>query len=508
MTKEKLTRRGFLAKTATTLGAASIMGCASPQTKMVSGTSKKPNVLLVFADQLRADALSAYGNQDITTPHLDRMAREGVMFANAVSSCSLCTPYRAMLMTGRHPTHSGVVLNHVEINPNQRCLGHVFGDAGYKTGFIGKWHLAAGVLKNVGLVQRPDAEKYYVKRHSDFIPPGEQRLGFEHWQAYNFHLSFAKPWYYQDQKKVLYMDGYETDAETDMAMKFMSDCHAQDKPFFAVVAPHPPHPPFNPKLCPEGYLQKVPTKLHTPPNVPKDHPRRLRLLERRCYYAMTQNVDDNMGRLLDFLDRTGLSQNTIMIFTSDHGEMHGSHGKTNKLVPYAESVNVPLIMRWPGHIPAGLKTDALQTPIDHMTTLCGLTNLEAPATADGIDLSSVVLGRKTDKRDAVMMANYCSHYDYFQSGTIYPEWRAVKTRRYTYVKWLTGKEHLFDNKSDPYQMNNLVNDKSQQKQLEQLRRRLTQLLAKAHDEFLPGTAYSGWYDEQRNLISNALGPVS
>ena len=280
-----------------------------------------------------------------------------------------------------------------------------------------------------------------------------------------------------------------------------------DQPFFLTVAPHPPHPPFDPDYCPKGYLEKIIENLHWAPNVPKNHRRRTNPLKIRCYYAMCKNVDDNVGRIMKFLDESGLADNTVVVFTSDHGEQHGSHGRTDKMVPYAESVNIPLIIRWPGKIPADTTTDVLQIPADHMATLCNLAGLKTPDTCDGMDLSKVVLGKAKIERDAVLMANYVSNWDFFQSQTDWPEWRAVRTNRYTYVKWLCGNEELYDNIVDPYQMNNLANDTAKLSLIKKMRRKLKDLLTEAHDEFLPGTEYAKWYDNERNLLRTALGPI-
>ncbi|MBN1126637.1 MAG: sulfatase-like hydrolase/transferase [Sedimentisphaerales bacterium] len=223
-----------------------------------------------------------------------------------------------------------------------------------------------------------------------------------------------------------------------------------------MMAPHPPHPPFGIPHVPEGYLEEIPEQLHWSPNVPENHPRRKNPLQARCYYAMAKNMDDNVGRIMKFLDSSGLADNTIVVFTADHGEQHGSHNRINKMVPYVESVNIPLIIRWPGKIPAGTTSDELYSPMDHMATLCGLSRLKPSDTSDGIDLSRTVLDKGRVNRDELMMMNYVSHWDFFQSGTSWPEWRGVRTNQYTYAKWLTGQEELYDYASDPYQMNNLA----------------------------------------------------
>jgi arylsulfatase A-like enzyme len=517
--RSDLVQRVFLRLAACGI-AATILGCAATSqlsSDISSPGFSRPNVIVVFDDQLRADVCGVYGGRNITTPNIDRLAEQGVTFTNAISTCPLCTPFRGMLQTGRYPTHSGVVLNWVEVNPNQRCIAHVFRDAGYETSFIGKWHLAAGARKKtVKHVMTPEQQKRdremmqayaKVNPETEYVPPGSQRLGYNHWQAFNFHCAFNNYYYYEDTSERLTKPGYETDIQFDQAIAFMRQQQASKRPFFMMIAPHPPHPPFGPEHCPSGYLDKVSENLIWAPNVPENHRLRRDPLAMRCYYAMAKNFDDNLGRLVDFLDRSGLSENTILVFTADHGDMLGSHGRRNKMVPYREAVNIPCIVRWPGRIPAGQRVGVLHTPMDHFPTLCGLVGLQAPDTCDGLGLSGVLLGTKSVDRDAVLMMNYVSHWDYFDTGTNWPEWRAVRTQRHTYVKWLDGKEELYDNVDDPYQMRNLIESPESQPVVQKLRARLTELLADAHDEFLPGTAYADWYDDERNLVRTALGPV-
>jgi arylsulfatase A-like enzyme len=230
-------------------------------------------------------------------------------------------------------------------------------------------------------------------------------------------------------------------------------------------------------------------------------------MEVRCYLAMAKNVDDNLGRLLDYLDTSGLARDTIVVFTADHGEMHGSHGRVNKLVPYAESINIPLVVRWPRRIPPGSRATALQTPMDHLPTLCGLVGLPIPREVDGADLSGVVLGQGGEGRGEVLIGNYTSECDYCQTGTAWPEWRGVRTKQYTYFRWLAGGEELYDNLADPYQMENLAGSGAEPEVLGRLRIRLLELLAAAHDDFRPGTGYGEWFADRCNLVRTGLGPV-
>jgi arylsulfatase A-like enzyme len=482
---------------------------ATPESgRLRAGT--KPNVLFIFDDQLRTDVCGVYGGRNITTPNIDRLARQGVLFTNSVSSCPLCTPYRGMVQTGRYPTHSGLVMNFLEANhvQNPNCLADLFGAAGYATGFIGKWHLAAGMHKQEDLYEgKPDAMQAYAAKNpeTEYVAPGPARLGYEYWQAFNFHCDFSNYWFYEDEPKKIYSGRYETDTQTDQAIAFMEKCQQAGRPFLVSVAPHPPHPPFGAGSTPGGYLEQVPETLWWSPNVPVDNPRSA--IEMRHYLAMAKNVDDNLGRLMDYLDRSGLAEDTIVVFTSDHGEMHGSHGRLNKMVPYSEAIDIPLIVRWPKRIAAGSRIDALQTPIDHLPTLCGLAGLPIPPEVDGVDLSRVILGRGQDGREEVLIASYSSHWDYLQTGTAWPEWRGVRTKQYSYCRWLAGGEELYDNLQDPYQIRNLAGNGSEPEVLLRLRSRLRGLLAEAHDDFRPGTGYGEWYDAERNLVATGLGPV-
>lgn len=473
-------------------------------------TAKRPNVLFVFADQFRADLCGPYGDpklKNIATPHLDRLAAQGVTFTHALSTAPKCTPYRGMLMTGRYPTHSGLMVNfvHASATQNPNCIAQIFGRAGYDTGFIGKWHLAAGGWRNPGHTQAPDTA-------DNFVPPGPGRLGFDYWAANNFHCDFNNYWYYRDRDEKLFSKKYETDAQIDQAIDFMKERKDSASPFFLVVAPHPPHPPFRESHIPKGYLGSIPEDLRWSPNVPEEvktmHRERMRF-----YLAMSRNVDDNIGRLMKFLDESHLTEDTIVVFSSDHGEMHGSHGRYNKKVPYAESVNIPLIMRWPGKIPAGSKAEDLYTPMDHLPTLCSLCGLDAGPEVDGISLKNAAMGLGFVGRKDVLMGTYVSGYNTFTTRVPFMEWRGVHTGRFTYFRWIEKPAHsdtdeeLYDNVTDPYQMKNLVGSPAHDQTLNHLRQRLKVLLAEAHDAFLPGTAYADWYDKDRNLIRTALGSV-
>ena len=511
---ERTTRREFLSTTAALAGAAMLPGCESTR-RMGRAPGRRPNIVFVFDDQLRAAAVGCYGGVNVPTPNLDRIAGQGVRFTNALSTCPVCTPYRGMVMTGRWPTHTGIVLNWVDSNPAEYCIAEAFRDSGYDTGFIGKWHLAAGARKHDGKfsMTKADEERIRTGRRAfladnpepEFVPPGPQRQGFDYWAAYNFHANFAQAFYYRDTPERLIMPTYETDSEVDLAIDFMKQHEGSETPFFITIAPHPPHPPWSERQTPAGCVERVRNPIQYSPNVPTPHPDRLEAA--KYYYGMIANFDDNMGRLVDYLDRSGLSEDTILVISADHGEMLGSHGRFNKMVPYEEAVHIPLLFRAPGRIAAGRTSDALYAPIDHMPTLCELAGVTVPSSADGMSLAGAAQGGRQRGRDAALMMNYTSHWDFFDTGTNWPEWRGVRTHTHTYARWLTGQEELYDNVADPHQMNNLAEGQRDLPRLLAMRRELADQLAEAHDEFLPGTAYADWYDDARNLVRTALGPA-
>ena len=480
----------------------SLLGAAASLTTAASQTSaRRPNVLFFFPDQVRAHELGYNGGKNIPTPNIDRLASQGISFSNALSTFPLCTPYRAMLQTGRWPSLSGGVMNWVNLPSTGDSLADVFTRGGYDTGYIGKWHLAAGM--RAGSLKR--SEPSTPKAESEFVPPGPMRLGYQHWEAFNFHTNFAKPFYYRDTPDRLIMPGFETDSETDFAIDFMRRRTASEKPFFLMVAPHPPHPPWRADQTPRKNLDLTPKTLYWRPNVKgrRDDP----ASDPRCYFGMLGNVDDNVGRWMKFLDDSGLAENTIVVFTSDHGEMLASQGRYNKMVPYSEAVDVPLIIRWPKHIRAGSKSDAFFTPIDFLPTLASLCGLPIPGIVNGMDLAGPVLGHAGHERDAALMMNFTSHWDYPETGTEWPEWRGVRTRQHTYVRWLNGAEELYDHAADPYQMRNLFDGRRAPDALPRLRSRLKDLLHDSHDDFLPGNRYAEWFTPQRDLVRNALGPM-
>lgn len=473
--------------------------------------TKHPNILYVFADQLRYDALGCNGNGKAQTPNIDRFARQSASFLNAVVNTPVCTAHRASFLTGKHTTSHGMVINELRMNPNQRCLGHMLTDAGYNTAYIGKWHLYADELGS-----------HYEPRNS-FVPRGPHRLGFDgEWKAYNFHHeNFSPPAYYHAEtpEKITYGPGeYEPTVQTDQAIDFIQRAarDPQGRPFSLVLSYGPPHDPWGPDNVPERYWRLfADMAFPNPPNYRDTDdapyrdkwaslsPQERQELEswRRGYHAQVASVDAEFGRLLVGLEEAGLAEDTIVVFTSDHGEMFGAQGRRAKLIFYEEAAHVPFLMRWPGQIPAGSRPDTCFSTVDILPTLAGLAGLAIPDDVEGMDLSRRAKGQAGPEPEMTLLQG-CGATAIWEDGH---EWRAVRDKRYTYgVYLLDGKELLFDNIADPYQLSNLAGDPRFGAEKSRLRQGMEKIMARINDHFQPSSWYrDNWTDGNRQIIRSA-----
>jgi len=429
--------------------------------------ARPPNVVFVLADQWRAEAFGYAGNRDIRTPNLDRLQREGVQFINAISGMPVCCPTRASLLTGQRPLTHGVFLNDVPLSPAATTIAEVLAAAGYDTAYIGKWHVDA-------------------HGRSNFIPR-ERRQGFDYWKVLECTHDYNHSAYYADGPEKLYWEGYDAIAQTKDAQQYLRD-HAQSpKPFVLVLAWGPPHDPYF--TAPEKYRALYDAeKLTTRPNVPEEG----RANARKTlagYYAHCTALDDCFGELRRTLHESGLEENTLLVFTSDHGDMLGSQGAYKKQRPYDEAIRVPLLVRWPKGL--GAKARQLDAPInseDLMPTLLGLCGVPIPKTVEGLDYSRYIRGGR-DPGDGATVIQCVSPFGEWVRRNGGKEYRGVRTTRYTYVRDLNGPWLFYDNQTDPYQTNNLVNQPKHARRQGKLDAVLTRKLKERHDEFLPGAAY-------------------
>jgi len=461
--------------------------------------SDKINILFILADQLRASSLPVYGEQQIETPNLDRLASEGVVFSNAISSCPLCTPYRGMLLTGRYPQTTGMLVNFIRIRHDEIGIGDTFSHASYRTAWIGKWHLHSGAF--------PEFDSY-----RDYVPEGRDRLGFQFWRAYNFHTNYFNGWVGIDDWWGEHWGGYETNALTRYAFRFLDAI--EDEPFCLFISPHQPHnTTFGTDRAPEEYYARLHNRLALPDNVPDGQLEAAQEMYRH-YLAMILALDDMVGDLLAYLDRTGRADNTLVVFASDHGTQGGAHGwrPWRKRAPYEESIRVPLIMRLPGVIEGGVTRDTLVAPTDLFPSLCGLCGISTPRTVEGFDLSRAWRGTPgAPERKAILAMNFTGHNDRTVDGDPShlegQEWRAVRTKQHVYIQWLDGEVELFDVQRDPLQLDNLAALPEMEEVRSRMAATLTQLMAERNDELVPGSTYADWLDNYRRIVRNVHGPL-
>jgi arylsulfatase A-like enzyme len=391
--------------------------------------ARRPNILLIIPDQLRAQALGCMGNADVHTPNLDRLAAEGVLFRQTFANSPVCCPARAVLLTGTYAHRNGMVANDLRLRESEVTLAKLLRAQGYRTGLVGKWHLDGG------------------KREPGFVPPGPRRQGFDFWAAYECRHDAFHPLVFRDTPQPLRSTKFEPEFLTDIAIDFLRT--NRDRPFFLMLAPGPPHDPYG---APEKYARLYdPAKLTLRPNWRPGVPQAGRD-DLAAYYAAITAIDDQVGRLLRALKVLKLEENTIVLFTADHGDMLGSQGARLKRKPWEESIRVPGILRYPAHVRAGRRSDVLLSHVDMAPTLLSLCGLKPPPDMQGSDLSRVVLGKTDRGPDSAFFQIFVP----FTGDSTPRPWRGVRTQRYLYAR--TEKEPwlLYDLEKDPYELTNLV----------------------------------------------------
>lgn len=430
------------------------------------------NVIWFFGDQHRGQALGFLGDPNVHTPHIDRLATEGVVFSAAYSGSPLCSPARGSLMTGRYP-HSAVPGHEYPLPDGQQTVADVFKEHGYRTAYFGKWHLAG--FKETG-----------GRRAAMHIIPPSRRGGFDEWVAYENNNSPWDSWVHggDDERAFhLRLRGFETDALTDLLIQSLQNQEG-DVPFFAVLSVQPPHDPYAaPAEWMERHTAGTAVLRDNVPPVPRVVERARR--ELGGYYAMIENLDWNLGRLRAALEMTGLADDTDLIFFADHGDMLGSHGQFRKTAPWEEATRIPCIIGG-GKPHYGDQTGFTDIPlntVDLAPTTLGLCNIEPPAWMQGTDLS---WRRRTfrppaEPPDSALMQIVIptGHGD-----SVDRPWRGIVTRdRWKYVA-LEGQPWLmFNLNEDPLELVNLAHDTAFDEQRRRLQARLQRWVEETGDHF-------------------------
>ena len=399
----------------------------------------RPNILVLMPDQWRAMDLGAMGNAEVKTPNMDALAAGGALLRNVTANCPVCCPARGTLLTGRFGHEHGVDVNDAPLPDREVSIAEVARENGYRTGFVGKWHLEGG------------------NRLPGYVKP-ERRQGFEFWAANICSHRYWNMHYFRDDSEPIPIDGYSASAFTNEAIDFIRRDPA--RPFLAYVQWGPPH---NPYVAPPKYMNLYdPDLLTMRPNwkgaVKLDRGRAMGgRRDIAGYYAAITFLDDEVGRIVEALKATGQFENTIILITSDHGDMLGSQGTVLKRKPWAESLQVPGIVHHPAAVPGG---QSLSLPVSHadmVPTLLGLARMASPEGVSGLDLSAHLLapGHGGDPGAEAPASVYAQSYTPTERSE-FPPWRGVRTERYTFARRESGPWLLYDNDEDPFQMDNLA----------------------------------------------------
>ena len=450
-TRQHISRRNFLSTASASIAAG--YGFAS----RAGAEEEQPNIVFVCSDEHRYQSMSFTEMAALQTPTMARMAQEGFTFHHCISNYPVCSPYRAMLMTGRYPYQTGVIDNEIPLREEEFALGDAFHQAGYRTGYIGKWHLG-------GTRAEP--------------------FGFDMsliWTNTNTHYDESE--YHPPEGKSRKPKGYNATLMTDQALAFMKN--ANEKPYFLMLSLNPPHskftdaPPDKLALYPEGSLPFRPNVNLNNASDEGHIAQHNNSPHYEGYHAHITAVDEELKRVLEAA--AAASRDTIVIYTSDHGSMFGSQGVGSKRQPFEESIRVPFMAWCPKRIPAGQSSNALIGAPDLMPTLCGLAGLSQPGSCMGQDFSGHILGKGGPEPEAQIIMHISK--DNASGGQEHPAplFRGVRTARHTYTVNAGGPMYLFDNQDDPYQMNNLAASSEHEGLRKELHSQLVALLKNAED---------------------------
>lgn len=415
----------------------------------------RPNVVVFFTDQQRWDSTGVHGNPLDLTPNFDRMAQRGTHLYNTFTCQPVCGPARASLQTGLYASATGCWRNAIALPPQYRTLAHYFNDAGYRTGYIGKWHLS-----------------------DHMVVPAEQRGGYDYWLGSNC-LEFTSEAYrtlvYDNDNKPVQLPGYRVDALTDAAIRYIDQ--RQNDPFYLFVSYIEPH--FQNRLdsypAPDGYEQRYQSRW-TPPDLMALSGSQHQHLG--GYWGMIKRLDEALGRLLDTLKSLDILDNTIVLFTTDHGCHFKTRNSEYKRSCHDSSIRIPTALCGPG-FDSGGQVRQLANLVDLPPTLLDAAGLPVPQQMHGRSVLPLLRRQYEGWPDDVFV-----QISEAQVG------RAVRTQRWKYSVYAPDKnggkdpesdvyveEFLYDLEADPYELNNLIGLESHQEVTRVMRQRLLRHIA-------------------------------
>jgi arylsulfatase A-like enzyme len=437
-------------------------------TSCMQKQEKKPNVIYILTDQWRASALGYEGNDEVKTPSLDAFAKASINFKNAVTVTPVCTPYRAALLTGKYPTSTGMFFNDIYLPKEELTMAEIYKSAGYKTAFLGKWHLDGHGRKS-------------------FVAP-DRRQGFEFWMGAECDHDYNNGHYYEnDDPHMKHWKGYSTYAISEEAQNYMESASKKEDPFLLFVSISTPHFPHN--TAPREMMDVYAKDSLTLPNNVTDDMKSWALKELEGYYAHCSATDKAIGEIIKKTKELGIYDNSIIVFTADHGEMMGSHGYRPfmKHQPYAESANIPFLISYPGiEDNQGKTADAPITTPDILPSMLALSHIKIPESIEGYNLSEIMKNPEIHSKRAALYMDVCPFGIAYNSDA----YRAIKTSQYTFVKTPKGPTMLFDDIHDSLQMNNLIEKPEYSKIRKELDQQLMSELSRIGEtEVKPRTYY-------------------
>jgi N-acetylglucosamine-6-sulfatase len=452
-----------------------------------AGAEQRPNVVFVLCDDLRGDCLGVAGHPHLKTPHIDRLAREGVYFKNAFCTTSLCSPSRASILSGLYAHAHGVTDNFTEYPADLPSFPRRLQDAGYETAYLGKWHMGE---ENDG-----------------------KRPGFDHFVTHKGQGKYFDTEFNFDGSDRRVVPGYYTTVVTDMALDWLRK--PRSKPFLLMLGHKAPHSFYVPEPKYAHAFDSVPVpypesafRLDDKPawfklrlttwhgiygplfdfrkNFPDSRPEAVKDFEAmtRAYWSTILSVDDSVGRLYEALKASGDLDRTVFVFTGDNGLLNGEHGMVDKRTMHEPSVRVPLIVRYPGLTPTD-RPKAVENLVLHVDTapslldLCGAEPLEKTHGRSWRKLAAT-------GEDAGWRSSWYYEYNYEKQFPYTPNVRGVRTGEWKYIHYPHGdggpdrhKAELYHVASDPEEMRNLIDDPAQADRVRSLRAELARLMKEA-----------------------------
>ncbi len=456
------------------------LSCNSLNKEVSNEHSSEPNILVILVDDMRWDEYSAVGHPFIKTPNIDRLAREGVNFKNAFATTPLCSPSRASFLTGVYPHSHGIIDNtdRSELSHHLQTFPAKLDTLGYETAFIGKWHMGNDDSK---------------------------RRGFNYWMVLKGQGEAIDPTFNINGER-LKVKGYVTDILTDYSLRFINQ--KRTEPFLLYLSEKALHPNlmqrndgsivnigeggFIPAERHKGLYKDAVFKSRKNYGIPpSDRPALSRKIKDlpplgietvttqkdiRGRSEMILAIDEALGKIMDALEAKGELDNTIIVFTSDHGFFYGEHGLSEeRRLAYEEAIRIPLLIRYPPKIKAGLTPNQMVLSIDLAPTLIELAGHQPDKIIQGRSLLPVINGKAKDWRSSFLIEYY--------SDSVYPRivnmgYKAVRTKRYKYIKYLDlkGMDELYDLKKDSFELKNLIKDPQSKQLLNNMQNELDKLL--------------------------------